>query len=65
MDRPLLVVHGDRDTLAPTASARSIYERTSGPREWVLFPEGNHVCNNIPHRYRPPVADWLAERLVS
>ncbi len=65
MDRPLLVVHGDRDTLAPTASARLIYERTAGPKTWVLYPEGNHVCNNIPHKYRPLVADWLAEQLAA
>jgi len=30
----------------------------------VLFEEGNHVCNNIPYKYRPLTADWLAERLV-
>jgi hypothetical protein len=30
---------------------------------WVLFEEGNHVCNNIPYRYRPLCADWLRERL--
>jgi hypothetical protein len=29
----------------------------------VLFPEGNHVCNNIPHLYRPLVADWLRAHL--
>lgn len=64
LDRPLLVVHGDRDTLAPTAAARRIYDAAPGPdKTWVLYPEGNHVCNNIPHRYRPLMADWLAERL--
>ena len=28
-----------------------------------IFPEGNHVCNNIPWRYRPLMADWLAGKL--
>jgi 2,6-dihydroxypseudooxynicotine hydrolase len=29
----------------------------------VLFEDGNHVCNNIPYKYRPLVADWLREQL--
>jgi len=30
----------------------------------VLFDDGNHVCNNIPYRYRPLAADWLREQLA-
>ena len=62
MDRPILVVHGARDTLATPENAHRIVERTGGPSTWVLYPEGNHVCNNIPHKYRPLVADWLAQQ---
>ena len=32
-------------------------------REWVLYEDGTHVCNNIPYKYRPLVADWLRARL--
>lgn len=39
-------------------------ERVKADKEWVLYPEGNHVCNNIPHLYRPLMADWLADRLA-
>ncbi|MBI2755310.1 MAG: alpha/beta hydrolase [Chloroflexi bacterium] len=64
LNSPLLVVHGDLDTLSPTAGARRIYDAAPvQDKQWVLYPEGNHVCNNIPHHYRPLVADWLAERL--
>jgi hypothetical protein len=28
-----------------------------------MYPDGNHVCNNLPYRYRPLVGDWMAERL--
>jgi 2,6-dihydroxypseudooxynicotine hydrolase len=28
-----------------------------------MWDEGNHVCNNIPYKYRPLTADWLAEKL--
>ncbi|MBV9544108.1 MAG: alpha/beta hydrolase [Chloroflexi bacterium] len=64
MDRPLLVVHGERDDITPVAGARRMYEAAGGPKDWVLFGEGNHVCNNIPHLYRPVVADWLREHLA-
>ena len=30
----------------------------------LLYPEGNHVCNNIPYKYRPAMADWMRERLA-
>jgi UDP-N-acetylglucosamine 2-epimerase len=30
---------------------------------FVLFEDGNHVCNDVPYRYRPLVADWLREQL--
>jgi hypothetical protein len=29
-----------------------------------MYPDGNHVCNNIPYKYRPLMADWLHERLT-
>jgi 2,6-dihydroxypseudooxynicotine hydrolase len=31
--------------------------------EWVLYADGTHVCNNIPFKYRPLVADWIRGRL--
>jgi 2,6-dihydroxypseudooxynicotine hydrolase len=30
---------------------------------WVLYEDGTHVCNNIPFKYRPLVADWIRDRL--
>ena len=31
--------------------------------ELVVYPEGVHVCNNIPFLWRPLAADWLAAKL--
>jgi 2,6-dihydroxypseudooxynicotine hydrolase len=28
-----------------------------------MYPDGNHVCNNIAYKYRPLMADWLKEHL--
>ena len=30
----------------------------------MLFDDGNHVCNNIPYKYRPLVADWMRAKLA-
>ena len=60
---PLLVVHGERDNLIPPEDAHRTYEQAGGPKRWVCYPEGNHVCNNIIYKYRPLVADFMAEHL--
>jgi 2,6-dihydroxypseudooxynicotine hydrolase len=61
--QPLLVIFGKQDRLIPFQQA----ERVAGEApnaELVMYPEGNHVCNNIPYKYRPLAADWMAERLA-
>lgn len=64
-DCPALVIHGGLDRIFPVADARAVTEQ-AGPRaEWVEYPDGNHVCNNIAYKYRPLVADWLAEKLAA
>ena len=59
---PLLVIHGGQDRLFPPEQAERIV-REAPNATLLLYPEGNHVCNNIPYRYRPAMADWMAERL--
>lgn len=61
--QPLLVVAGKQDRLIPWQHARQVADEAPHA-ELVLYPEGNHVCNNIPYRYRPLVADWMRERLA-
>ena len=60
---PLLIIHGARDRIVPPGQAEEIVAGASGPKELVLYPEGNHVCNNIPYKYRPLAADWMREAL--
>jgi pimeloyl-ACP methyl ester carboxylesterase len=60
---PVLVVHGGRDRIFPPADARRIAGFVGGKGEMVEYPDGNHVCNNLAYRYRPLIADWLAEHL--
>src|SRR5919204_4811127 len=61
--QPFLAITGRQDRLIPWEQTRR--QADEAPRgEFVLYDEGNHVCNNIPYKYRPLTADWLKEKLV-
>jgi len=60
--QPLLIIHGAKDRLFPPAQAERI-AREAPNATLVIYPDGNHVCNNIPYKYRPLMADWLREKL--
>ncbi len=60
---PLLVVHGRRDRLFPPESAERMVREAGGEATLWMFDDGNHVCNNIPYKYRPAQADWMARQL--
>ena len=62
--RPVLVLHGAKDRIFPDREAHAVAEHVGPTAELVVYPEGNHVCNNIPYRYRPLAADWLVEHLT-
>ena len=59
---PLLVIHGGRDRLFPPEQAERIV-REAPNATLLMYPDGNHVCNNIPYKYRPAMSDWMRERL--
>jgi pimeloyl-ACP methyl ester carboxylesterase len=61
--QPLLVITGRKDRLVLWEESKKIADAAPNST-WVLFEEGNHVCNNIPYKYRPLAADWLREQLT-
>ncbi len=61
--QPLLVIHGKLDRLIPWQQAHKIVDAVGKNAELAMFEDGNHVCNNIPYKYRPLTADWLKEKL--
>ena len=63
LDRPLLIIHGERDRLCPVGQAHQMAAEAGEMAELVVYPEGVHVCNNVPFLWRPLAADWLAEKL--
>jgi 2,6-dihydroxypseudooxynicotine hydrolase len=62
IEQPLLVIAGKLDRLVHWQESQKIADAAPNST-WVLYEEGNHVCNNIPYKYRPLAADWLKERL--
>jgi pimeloyl-ACP methyl ester carboxylesterase len=62
IDQPCLVVTGRHDRLIPWEDTKRIADEAPNAT-WVLYDDGNHVCNNIPYKYRPLVGDWMREQL--
>ena len=47
----------------PLIEIASTAEEAGAAAELVIYPEGVHVCNNVPFLWRPLAADWLAGKL--
>jgi 2,6-dihydroxypseudooxynicotine hydrolase len=60
---PLCLVTGKLDRLVPWQDAERIAAEARGPVELLVVPDGNHIANNRPYRYRTQTADWMAARL--
>lgn len=60
---PLYFLHGGKDPIFPTATAKYIAGAVKGPATLNIEPEGNHCAHNIGHLVRPKMADWLAKTL--
>jgi len=59
---PVHVMHGALDRIFPPVEAERQAEWAGEGALCTIFPNGNHVCNNIPWLYRPMAADWIADR---
>ena len=62
---PLLIIMGRQDQLIAPEDAERMVAEAGGPAELWMFEDGNHVCNNIPYKYRPQQADWMRDKLLS
>lgn len=60
---PVLVIMGRQDRLFPAEDTEQMVRDSDGVMELLMYEEGNHVCNNIPYKYRPRQADWMERRL--
>lgn len=62
---PVLVLHGERDTIIGVEHAHRIAAALGDRATVRLEPDGNHSCNNLATVVRPAVADWVTDRLGS
>ena len=62
LEQPALLVTGKLDRIIPPEQTERIAHEAPNAA-FVVFDDGNHVCNNIPYKYRPLVADWLMQEL--
>lgn len=60
---PLLIITGKQDPLVGWENAQQLYDATGGPKELHVFEEGNHSCQNIPHKAMPPQFQFLTRHL--
>jgi dipeptidyl aminopeptidase/acylaminoacyl peptidase len=60
---PLFVVAGKLDRIVPWQEGERLAREASGPVEFLLIEDGNHVANNRAYRYRTQSADWMARQL--
>jgi 2,6-dihydroxypseudooxynicotine hydrolase len=60
---PLLIVFGAGDRIIPVSEGQLLADAVKGEVDLVVYEEGNHVCFNIPYKFRPLTADWMAEKL--
>ncbi len=60
---PLLILHGKQDPLIPWQQAERIVAEARGPKELVLFDQGNHGLSNLRYKSGPLMADWIARQL--
>jgi pimeloyl-ACP methyl ester carboxylesterase len=62
--QPALFATGKLDRIIPWQQTERM-AREATRAEFVLYEQGTHVCSNVPHRYRPLVADWMWEQLTA
>lgn len=56
---PLLILHGLADTIVPVSQAHKIYEAALGPKELVLYPDGDHHLAAYAGQASFTITNWL------
>ncbi len=61
---PVLIIAGGRDEGSHLSGSKRFFNEVQGPKEWVVFPDGERNGNNVPYKVRPRLADVLADCLA-
>jgi hypothetical protein len=46
LQRPLLVIHGEKDSIVPVALGRQVFDTAHEPKQWYVVPGAEH--NDVP-----------------
>lgn len=57
--RPLLLLHGEYDSLIPLAHARELYANARDPKELYVIPRGTHDLENLNAATKKLIVQWL------
>tara|TARA_B100001123_G_scaffold68611_1_gene76646 strand:- start:1193 stop:1888 length:696 start_codon:yes stop_codon:yes gene_type:complete len=60
---PILLVHGERDTVLSQESSVKIFEWAEEPKELRLIPENGHGLQESAQEIRQLVSEWLVQHL--
>ena len=60
---PILLVHGERDTVLSQESSLKIFEWAEEPKELHLIPENGHGLQESAQEIRQLVSEWLVQHL--
>lgn len=61
--RPLLLVHGDADRVAPVEISRKVYYKTGEPRRLIIYAGAGHNCGEVRDQLRRDLALWIMDVL--
>jgi pimeloyl-ACP methyl ester carboxylesterase len=61
--RPLLLIHGDADTILPHQSSEAIFERALEPKTLKIIPGADHRLAEAADEVFDLTADWLLHRV--
>lgn len=58
---PLLILHGTADVIVPVSQAHTIYQQSAGPKELVLYQDGDHHLALSTKQASATISDWLSK----
>jgi fermentation-respiration switch protein FrsA (DUF1100 family) len=61
--RPLLLVHGTKDTRIAHRASELIYDRAKEPKQLVLYPGAGHGLTECQEQLSALLAEWLTARV--
>jgi putative redox protein len=57
--RPLLIIHGDRDSVVPLKNARLLHEHAGEPKELAIISGGDHIMSGCHEEAWQILINWL------